>query len=137
VLTHFKLEALDLYQFMVLRDEQHKRHQSFYHLVYFTAYTVTIYLLCSCLHRSEVFFVCNILQGYLGYRVWAYIHHRTNERGANPFWCFPFVNFSSAAVLFFFTLIGEGGQICNFVLSLYDETAGLQRLDIISLNDKA
>jgi hypothetical protein len=89
-----------------------------------------LYALCGLFKQKEMYYLSNMLLGYFVYRLWAFV----SVKASLPIRCFPFANFSSVNVLFFFTLINDAPQIYQFILSVFEQSSGMSRLDLIMYN---
>ena len=78
-------------------------------------------------------YITNGFLGYLLYRVWAYF----DGHGSRQVIAFPMTNFSSAAIIYWFTIALDLSQILSFFGSLYGGNAtGMSRLDLIIMNNR-
>lgn len=107
--------------------------QPVYALYFISLQAVMIWSLASLFQTTEVYYVANSLIGYLLYRVWAYFV----GKGSKQLAVFPFSNFSSAAILFWFTLALDMPQIYTYLLSINVNGKQLCRQDLIDLNNRA
>mmetsp|Transcript_37399 Transcript_37399/g.45573 ORF Transcript_37399/g.45573 Transcript_37399/m.45573 type:complete len:98 (+) Transcript_37399:94-387(+) len=82
--------------------------------------------------HAENVLVSVVLQGYLAYRIWAYLTYKSQIlQACTAAKCLPAGNLSSMVFLSVLTLVTDGDQIVQFLLSLQDESKGMQRLDLI------
>jgi len=122
---------IDFYHFKILRDENEKKIQPSGALYFIGLQAASVWAVANHFQSKEVHYIANMLIGYLLYRVWAYFE---GKKGLILVSVFPFSNFSSAAILFWFTLILDASQVYNFLVSLFEPGSGLSRLDLIMLN---